>query len=483
MLFATVLPQLAPAQNSAFPDTVFTNYFRRETGWTAGDATISIPLPDNRVLWLFGDSYIDHYQPADTSLPCLFQVRNAAMVQDKTNPGQMTTLLDYSQTGVDRTLFKLSAPEPPHTFFWPGHGYAHNDTVYVFLNRYHHPPGGSSTFLGTFIAKMTLPDLELVGIYPLAAMNGIVFGRWAFIPVNNPYAFIYGSKVHLVPFGNSTIQVWKPYVARIPLNNPMGQWQFRTASAWSLNPQQAVPISNYGISPGFSVIRRDNDLYLITQQNGYMQCGAGREIYTIKGGLAPWDHFSGQKKLIYTVPDQYDGYYLTTYNASIHPEWNSAGGLLISYNVNDPSDTTKFKNCPFQCLYGNSRNADTYRPKFIRLPWSVLTANGFSRYNANDISTELETGSFGSQNLTVQFYPNPAAYNLNVTVAGAIPQVCHVQILDLTGRQVLHTAEALSGDEQLFSLEIAALPPGVYLVEVRTKEEVVTGKIVVCDRD
>lgn len=465
------------AQNTAYPDTVFTNYFRCETGWNAGDATISIPLPDNRVLWLFGDSYIDTYNPADTSLPCMFQVRNAAMVQDKNNPNQMTTLLDYAQQGNNQALFKLSTPEPAHTFFWPGHGYVYDDTVFVFLNRYYHPPGGASTFLGTYLAKMTLPDLQLAGIYALPAMNEIVFGRWVFVPVNSQYFFVYGNKIHEVPYGDTVLPVWKPYVARVSLSNPLGQWQYRTANAWSLNPTQAAPISNYGVSPGFSVVRRNGDLYLITQQNGYLQCGAGRNIDVIKGGVAPWEPFNGVKNTVYTVPDQYNGYYLSTYNAYIHPEWNHTSGLLISYNVNDPSNTSKFKNCPFQCFYGNKRNADTYRPKFIRLPWSVLTGdNNFVNENA---TTAERAVSATYDALTVNCYPNPATSMLQVVVTDAKQEVCHVQIIDLTGRTVIALEQEMIAREHHFSLDIAALTPGIYILQVQVQHEKRHLKIVV----
>ena len=36
-------------------DKMFTRY---ENGWTGADATYSVPLPDGRVLWMFGDTFI-----------------------------------------------------------------------------------------------------------------------------------------------------------------------------------------------------------------------------------------------------------------------------------------------------------------------------------------------------------------------------------------------------------------------------------------
>lgn len=469
--------QPASTQNAAYPDTTFTNYFRRESGWTAGDATLSIPLPNNKVLWLFGDSYIDNYNPADTSLPCMFQVRNAAMLQTKSNPNQMTTLLDYSQSGINRTLFKLSNNELPYYYFWPGHGYVHGDTVYIFLQRYHTPQGSSQiNHVGTYLAKMLLPNLELVGIYALPATDGIFFGRWVFVPVNGNFVFVYGNKVHDVPFGNGTLKVWKPYVARVPINNPMGPWQFRTSNSWSNDPAQAAPISTHGVSPGFSVLRRDGDLYLITQQNGYLQCGSGREIYSIKGGAAPWEPFTS-KQTIYVAPDQYNGQYLLTYNAYVHPSWNRKEGLLISYNVNDHSDTSKYKNCPSQCFYGNTRNADTYRPKFIRLPWSALTGNGLAP-SSNGHAAE-KAAIAPDQILQLRCFPNPASDHLQVTFELPSATPVFIEVRSLTGQIVYaaQTVEQVAGEHNE-SIELDRWPPGVYILRVQAAGQEVAQKIV-----
>src|SRR3954452_14749643 len=74
-------------------DTEFTEFFRRTKGWTAGDGALSVPLADGRVLWLFGDSHIDDIDPATGTMPCLFQTRNAGMLQDTNTPNTARTLV------------------------------------------------------------------------------------------------------------------------------------------------------------------------------------------------------------------------------------------------------------------------------------------------------------------------------------------------------------------------------------------------------
>jgi hypothetical protein len=72
-IFVLVMSVDLSGQPQAYFDTVFTQYFRRNAGgWTAGDATISVPLPDKRVIWLFGDSYTVNVNTSNNTLPCLF---------------------------------------------------------------------------------------------------------------------------------------------------------------------------------------------------------------------------------------------------------------------------------------------------------------------------------------------------------------------------------------------------------------------------
>ena len=48
------------------------------------------------------------------------------------------------------------------------------------------------------------------------------------------------------------------------------------------------------------------------------------------------------------------------YNAKAHPEQSDHRGLLVSYNVNSLD------------IYESLEVAATYRPRFIRVPWTVV---------------------------------------------------------------------------------------------------------------
>src|SRR5690349_5754228 len=96
-------------------DEVFTDFFRRTSGWTAGDGALSVPLSDGRVLWLFGDSHLDDYDATTGTMPCLFQMRNAGLLHRKDDLGKVQTLAG-SGPGF-KSWFKNSTNED--LWFWP----------------------------------------------------------------------------------------------------------------------------------------------------------------------------------------------------------------------------------------------------------------------------------------------------------------------------------------------------------------------------
>src|SRR5712691_10496993 len=102
----------APA---AHKDQTFTEFFRRTNGWTAGDGALSVPLDDGRVLWLFGDSHVDDYDPKSGTMPCLFQVRNAGLLHAAGDLAHSRTLVG-SGPGY-KSWFKH--PTDDQIWFWP----------------------------------------------------------------------------------------------------------------------------------------------------------------------------------------------------------------------------------------------------------------------------------------------------------------------------------------------------------------------------
>src|SRR5438046_3585 len=99
--------------------TAFTEFFRRSSGWAAGDGALSVPLTDGRVLWLFGDSHVDDVDPATGTMPCLFQTRNAAFLHKTNDLHNVRTLIGRGP-GF-RSWLKNSTNDTE--WFWPACGF------------------------------------------------------------------------------------------------------------------------------------------------------------------------------------------------------------------------------------------------------------------------------------------------------------------------------------------------------------------------
>src|SRR5205807_8787509 len=104
--FTPVSGSTAETEPMAHKDNQFTEFFRRSSGWTAGDGALSVPLSDGRVLWLFGDSHVDDLDPKTQTMPCLFQVRNAGLVQNTNDFKDARTMIGSGPGS--RTWFKNS---------------------------------------------------------------------------------------------------------------------------------------------------------------------------------------------------------------------------------------------------------------------------------------------------------------------------------------------------------------------------------------
>lgn len=422
-------------------DTTFTEYFRRSTGWTGGDATISVPLPNGNTMWLFGDSYIDHYNSTDNTLPCLFQVRNCFTVQEAADLNIMSTYIDYSSTGVNQTYFKIG--NVGNSLYWPGHGFVKNDTVFVFLEKYN---SSTLAFQGLSIAKVLLPSFTLLSITSIPPKNGITMGKAVLFDESSGFYYIYGNKRNWI--------VFEPYVARTKFENLVsGNWEFFTGSGWSTDASSAKKICDDPVSPGFSVIKLKNTFYLVTQENGYLSCGLGRNIYSYSSAT-PSGKFQ-TPHLLYTVEDQVNGHYLLTYNAQAHPEFTENDELLVSYNVNDAVDTLEPYVCASQCknAFSDHLDADSYRPKFVRVPFNVLG---------------IKSGSSVGQQIEVE--PNPAVSFLLAHLNSGIAQRVTARFINKLGEVMLvrENIELHAGVNQI-QFDVSALPPDMYVMILLTE--------------
>lgn len=414
-------------------DSTYTEHFRRcgaNSGWNAGDATISIPLPDGRALWLFGDSYSNRPVCATHRLSCLFDVRNCMMIQSSTDDSVFETR-QSAGTGYARSTFKYGTDNQINYFLWPGHGFVEGDTTYIFMHRWYSADGlNIDSFAGNFIAKLNTNNLQIYIIDTLPLSSDFHFGRAVIRNVNDGFYYVYNNR--------QESGIYRLYVSRTPISSPLQSWQFYNGSTWVNDISQSQSISPVAMSPSFSAFMRNGLTYIVTQEPFGLFCGEGREIYAMESPdlVGPFE----LKRLLYTVKDTLNGKYLATYNAQAHP-WEN-GDLLISYNVNDRASDPI--NCPAECHTHTSRSADTYRPKFIRVPYSNLRIQGLLDQTSL-IVVAGQSNAVGQGNSDHSVKPNEgSAFQINLSKRLLYPVADPVGYNDIsTGFQPANTGSFL----------------------------------------
>jgi hypothetical protein len=131
--------------------------FRRDARWLGGDAVWSIELGPDRILWLFGDSFVA------TSAARLrresVMVRNAIAIQRGLDPATATLAFAWQENGGKPSAF-FAAPDAT-AWYWPGHGAMVDGELLLFRWRIGPFDGGLGfQGLGWDAVVVTNPDAE-----------------------------------------------------------------------------------------------------------------------------------------------------------------------------------------------------------------------------------------------------------------------------------------------------------------------------------
>ncbi|MEO6151163.1 MAG: RICIN domain-containing protein [Mucilaginibacter sp.] len=340
---------------TGYKDVVATHFFQRKTGWVAGDGGYSIPLQNNKVLWTFGDSYLDTYNEANNTLPCIYSINNATILQQKNNwtPDDGLTI---TGTGTKKTLFK----DGTKSIYWPVSGFQLKDTVYVFTAGLM-PDTGPGNWNGwsptkyDIMYKMKYPEMTLAGYKVLDQDFGKYNFGIGFVKDDaSGYMYVYG---HTTIFLENSV-----HVARFPISNPDAKWTFWDGSKWVSDVNKVATIG-IGDSPGVSVCKV-KDKYVMLSTEITFECDNGKRIFSAVSNSITGP-FS-QRKAIYTIPDIYQGHTPLFYVPSGHPEYvNDRDELLITYAISG------YAPCVPLCVNGRSIR-DHYTVKAARIPLKMI---------------------------------------------------------------------------------------------------------------
>jgi len=134
--------------------------FHQDPRWLGGDGALSIRLSDNRILWLFGDSFIATSNTRVRTESML--VRNTVAIQTGRDPRIASVVFGWGRekNGSPASFF----PDHGERFYWPGHGIRlDKGPLVIFLYALVATPGKGLGFepVGYAIAVIANPDQPL----------------------------------------------------------------------------------------------------------------------------------------------------------------------------------------------------------------------------------------------------------------------------------------------------------------------------------
>jgi hypothetical protein len=335
-------------------DSTFDAYVTQNgPGWTGGDGTYSLQLPDGTDLWMWSDSYIGTVD-ANTRLRknYLFTAHNSLTILDQSSGS-------WATVGYPPQTTSYFVPSNKNDWYWQGSGLITQTSsgsyeIHIMLLEW----TGIYQLVGHSVATLSWPDFSIKSITPVKGLDTSLEWGTKILHAGN-YYFIYGMKD---PGTNAKT----PYVARTTTVwnlTDATKWQFwnATQGQWLAGESNATQMRGLAaITPEYSVDQMNYNagaFYLMTGMDPlhpqFPLWNAVTTWYSCSP-QGPWSH----KTTGYLTPEAgANGCKVGTvvaYNAKTHAEFTNPDGILISYNVN--ANNSKDLVC-----------ADDYKPRFVRM--------------------------------------------------------------------------------------------------------------------
>ncbi|MDX6218102.1 MAG: hypothetical protein QOG99_3686, partial [Frankiales bacterium] len=287
---------------------------KNDATWAGGDQAATVPLPDGRDLWLFGDTIRGTRRPDGSRSPASAFVHNSVLVQTR-----------GCLVAVPAAAEVIPSPRPGE-WYWPQDGVLQGTRLVVFCARVRRTGPGTADFTtvgvdaAVFSLRSGLPVLERMTSTPssLTPERGDQYGK-AVVRVG-AWLYVYGSRGLPGTFGRAvTVARVRPAALLDPRT-----WRYWSGSGWSVHASAARPVvaaGRHGWSSAFSVFRgADGRLHGLSKEEDVF----GRWVVT---GTAAGPTSSFTRRVVLDAPSRHTGVVL--YNALAHPRLPMAGGLLL----------------------------------------------------------------------------------------------------------------------------------------------------------
>ena len=322
--------------------------FRRDPNWVGGDGASSVVLGDGRILWLFGDSWIDpsggHTRQGATL------VSNSVAIQSGTNPETASIQFYWGQLADGRPAAII--PDEGEERHWFGNGVRVGDRLILFSNRVRSTTTGIGfESVGWAAWMVENPDADpsswrMTRLTTPANPLGVLVGFAAVLTLGE----------HVVAFGSQDPVKSHPiYAVRWPVHQ-VGQGDLASPEWWAgdrlgwvpdASPTPRVPIFGNGQSDLTIHWDTETKRFLAFQHTGFGP--ADVMIRAAPSFTGPWSH----PQMIFRPSDYYRPNVMI-YSAKAHPVLTGAD-MVLTYATNTFEFGEQFSD-PL-----------IYYPRFVRL--------------------------------------------------------------------------------------------------------------------
>jgi len=295
--------------------------FRQDLQWLGGDAAVSIALDAQRVLWLFGDSFVAQPGAAPASdRRAAAMVRNSIAVQTGRDP--RSARMRFVVRDGPASFF----PEHGGRWYWPQHGIVLDGALTIFLYALVHDPDSALGFRYDGWTALRVDDpagdpagwqlrtLEVSDTSPIAMVGTSVHA-------DAEHVYAYGVRepgdhaVFLLRWRRSAFLAGSLGDPRV--------WG-GASRGWIRGPPQ--PVLPTGQTE-FSIIERPSGGHVLAEALGF-----GASTVALRFGGAPQGPF-GEPVEVHR-PSEYEREQILIYGVRAHPE-QAGGDLVLTYNVNN----------------------------------------------------------------------------------------------------------------------------------------------------
>ncbi len=329
--------------------------FERSQGWTGADGAYSVPLTENVVVWLFGDTWVGAVREGkhvDAGI-----VNNSVAIQTGLHPPAVSLDFFLNQAPDGRPeAFIL--PADGRGWFWIYHGMRVEKGLYLFLIQLERTEDSESfgfKLIESWLGHVVNPDeppsswqvsQQRIPWDRFAPAGDTVFG--SALLRENGFVYIYGTTETVI----EKIRRKSMILARVPETDlaEFDRWRFFAGGRWVNDFTRAEPLCGE-IANEYSVsfVPALGEFAVVYSENGFSKNIVARFAPNPWG---PWSH----PQNLYECPEMTWGNNVFCYAAKGHPELSGGPQELIVTYVANSMD--------FEEMDADAR---LYRPRFIRV--------------------------------------------------------------------------------------------------------------------